>query len=157
MSKMDLVGRCGLYCGACGIYRAERDDPEYRKRLATHFNCPVEKVRCQGCSALTSDCWGFDCKFVKCLNAKGYQFCYECPEYENRSCEMFEKFAKEYLEEDGVDCRKNLAMIKDGKIEKWLNLSEKFYTCKFCGKPIVVGAKKCHHCEKEINLEDRNL
>jgi hypothetical protein len=152
MTNKNLVGRCGLYCGACTIYRIERDDQEWRKRFAERRNCAVEKVRCNGCGALTPDCWGYNCKFVKCLRGKGYEHCYECPEYETRTCEEFEKFAKSYLKEDGVDLRKNLAMIQAGKIDEWLKLSEELYTCKFCGKPTVAGAKKCHHCKREINL-----
>jgi hypothetical protein len=154
MNNQTLVGRCGLYCGACSIYRAQRDNQEYRSRLALRFNCPPEKVRCNGCGELTPECWGYECKFVKCLKWKGYEFCYECPEYENRTCQMFEEFSKNYLEEDGVDLRKNLAMIKEGKIDKWLKDSKRFYTCKLCGKPMVAGAKSCHHCKKEINLKE---
>lgn len=153
MNKQDLVGRCGLYCGACVIYRAERDDQEWRRKVAEHFKCPAEKVRCNGCAVLTPDCWGFECKFLKCLNEKGYQFCYQCPEYEKRTCEMFEKFSKIYLAEDGVDLRRNLKMIKEGRVEEWLDYSEKFYSCKFCGQPVTTRAKKCYHCKKEINLE----
>jgi len=153
MDNKNLIGRCGLYCGACCIYRAERDGQEYKKRLALRFDCPEEKVRCNGCGALTPECWGFDCKFVKCLKEKGYEFCFECPEYEQRTCEMFEEFSKNYLEEDGVDLRENLAMIKEGKMDEWLKLSERLYTCKFCGKPVAAGAEKCHHCKKEINLK----
>lgn len=152
MLNQTLVGRCGLYCGACSIYRAERDDPEYRKRLALRFDCPVEKVRCNGCGALTTDCWGYDCKFVKCLRGKGFEYCHECPEYQKRACQIYEEFSKNYLEEDGVDLRKNFEMIKAGKIDEWLRESKEFYTCKFCGKPTVAGAKKCHHCKREINL-----
>ncbi len=152
MTDKNLVGRCGIYCGACTIYRAERDDPEWRKRIADRYKIPPEKVRCQGCDALTPECWGNDCKFVKCLNGKGYQFCYECPEYEKGSCQIYEEFSKNYLGEDGVDLRENLAMIKSGKIDEWLKLSKEFYTCKFCGKPTAMGAGKCHHCKREIEL-----
>jgi hypothetical protein len=116
------------------------------------MNCPVEKVRCNGCGALTPDCWGYDCKFVKCLNTKGYQFCYECLEYKERTCRMFEEFSKNYFKEDGVELRKNFVMIKAGKIDEWLKHSKDFYACKFCGKPLVAGAKKCHHCKRETNL-----
>lgn len=150
MTNQALVGRCGLYCGACSIYRAEKDNPEYRNRLAARFNCPPEKVRCNGCGALTPECWGYECKFVKCLKEKGYEFCFECAEYEQRTCEMFEKFSRSYLEEDGVNLRKNLAMVKEGKIDQWLRYSKEFYACRFCGKPTVAGAKSCHHCKKEI-------
>jgi len=92
-----LVGRCGLYCGACGIYRAYKDDGELLKNILRCFKCPPEKVRCEGCMALTSQCWGNDCGIVQCLKIKGLDFCYECREYESMSCEKFEKLAKSYL------------------------------------------------------------
>lgn len=149
MNKQDLVGRCGLYCGSCVIYRAERDSPEKQKQLAEKWKCAPEKVRCNGCGALTSNCWGFDCKFVVCQNKKGYKFCYECPDYDSKICKMYEDLSKSYLEEDGVDMRKSLAMIKQGKIDDWLELMNGKYTCKFCGKPTMTGAEKCHHCEKK--------
>ena len=150
MDKSALVGRCGLYCGACVIYRAERDDPEWQKRLAEHFKCPPEKVSCQGCGVLTPNCWGNDCGMVKCLNEKGYEFCYECSEYEAKTCDKFEEIWKRYAEEDSVDLRMNLSRIKEGKVEEWLRESEKLYTCPHCGKPITTGAKKCHHCNLKL-------
>ncbi|KPJ53487.1 hypothetical protein AMJ39_04545 [candidate division TA06 bacterium DG_24] len=152
MDNRSLVGRCGLYCGACGIYRAQRDDQEWRKRIAEHFDCPAEKVRCDGCGALTPDCWGWDCKLVLCLNNRGHQFCNECPDYEQHTCEKFEKLAKRYLEEDGVDLRKNLAMIEEGRVDEWLADSKRLYACRHCGKPVTTGAKRCHHCGLEIDL-----
>jgi hypothetical protein len=152
MGIEDLVGRCGLYCGACGIYRAERDDQEWRKRLAEHFKCPIEKVRCAGCSALTPQCWGYECKIVKCLNENGYQYCYECSQYRERSCDEFEQLSRRYLEDDGVNLRENLAQIEAGKVEEWLRHSEQFYRCPVCRKPVMTGARKCHHCKEEVNL-----
>jgi Protein of unknown function (DUF3795) len=147
----ELVGRCGLYCGACVIYRAERDDPEMRKRFAERRNCPPEKVHCRGCGAVTPDCWGYDCKFALCLNEKGYRYCFECPHYDLAACEQFEEFAREYLD-DGVDLRANLTMIKKKKTAEWLKLSEKRFRCPHCRKPVVAGASKCHHCRKDIPL-----
>jgi len=66
MTNEDLVGRCGLYCGACSIYRAYKDNGEYLKRIATRFKCSPEKVRCEGCQILTPEFWGNDCKIVQC-------------------------------------------------------------------------------------------
>lgn len=148
-----LVGRCGLYCGACGIYRAYKDNGEYLKRIADYFKCPPEKVRCEGCQALTAECWGTGCKMVQCLNAKGYQFCYECPEYEKRSCEQYEKFSKNYLEEDGVDLRANLARIRAGDTDAWLKESEAKYKCRQCGKPLPTGRikRQCYHCGADLS------
>jgi hypothetical protein len=152
MVDRNLVGRCGLYCGACVIYRAYRDGGEYRQRLASAFECPPEKVRCEGCQALTQECWGNDCKIVKCLNVKGLQFCYECPDYERHTCEKFEKFSEDYLKEDDVDLRANLARIKAGDVDEWLKESKERFRCSYCGKPLPTNSlrKKCYHCGKEL-------
>lgn len=153
MVDRNLIGRCGLYCGACSIYRAYKDNGEYLKRLAEHFKCPPEKVRCEGCMALTPDSWGYDCKIVQCLRDKGLEFCYECNEYQNKTCEKFEKLAKPYLEEDGIDMRANLERIKKGEIKEWLLESEEKYQCPACGKPLPVGRMKrvCYHCGADLS------
>jgi hypothetical protein len=149
MNEKSLVGKCGLYCGACGIYRAQRDSEEWRNRIASNYNCMLEQVCCNGCGDLTSECWGDGCKIVLCTRAKGVSHCFECPEYESGSCEKFEDLSRSYLEA-GVDLRDNLVRIKEGKTEEWLEESRKKFTCKSCGSPIAVWNKKCHHCGDEI-------
>jgi len=146
------VGRCGLYCGACVIYRAHKDGGEYLKRVAEHFKCPPEKVQCEGCMVLTPDCWGYNCKIVKCLISKGLEFCYQCNEYRNGICEKFEKLAKGYLD-DGEDIRANLERIKKGETEEWLRESKELYKCAVCGKPLPVSRIKrnCYHCGANLS------
>jgi len=153
LANRNLVGRCGLYCGACAIYRAYKDNGEYLERLAKHFKCPPEKVRCEGCTALTPECWGYDCKIVQCLRNKGLQFCYQCNEYKNKTCEKFEKLAMPYLEEDGVNLKANLERIRKGEVEEWLRESEEKYRCPVCGKPLSTGAmqRKCYHCGADFS------
>ncbi len=153
MANRNLVGRCGLYCGACGIYRAYKDGGAYRQRLAAAFKCSPEKVRCEGCQALTPECWGNDCKIANCLNAKGLQFCCECPDYERHTCEKFEKFSRDYLKEDEVDLRSNLARIKAGDIDDWLKESKEKFRCPYCGDPLPTKSfgKKCYHCGRELS------
>jgi len=154
--NQNLVGRCGLYCGACAIHRAYKDDGEYLKQRAERFKCPPEKVRCEGCMALTPQCWGNGCKIVQCLNGKNLQFCYECDEFERRTCEKYEKLAKDYLE-SGEDMRANLARIKRGETEEWLRESEQKYKCPECRKPLSVYETKgkCHHCGADLSSKNR--
>ena len=149
MNDENLVGGCGLYCGACSIHRAYKDGGEYLKRLSEHFKCPPEKVKCEGCQVLTPTCWGNDCKIVQCTIAKGYRFCYECPQYQGRSCEEFEELAKRYLE-DNVDVRASLEKIKSGKVKEWLKESNKRFRCPHCKKPLPEGSKKCYHCGRKL-------
>jgi hypothetical protein len=152
LGDRSLVGRCGLFCGACGVYRAYKDGGEFRQRLADVFKCPPEKVRCEGCQALTPECWGNECEIVVCLNAKGLEFCYECSDFEGHTCERFEKFARDYLEEDDVDLRANLTRIEAGNVDEWLEESERKFRCPYCGKPVPTTSfrKKCHHCGEEL-------
>lgn len=156
MVNKNLVGRCGLYCGACGIYRAYIDDGDFLKKLAERFKCPQEKVRCEGCMALTSECWGNGCKIVQCLENKGLEFCYQCSEYGKDSCEKFVKLAQRYAK-IGVNVKANLERIKRGETEEWLRESENKYRCPFCGKPLpVYGTEgKCYHCGADLGDENK--
>jgi len=150
--NQNLVGRCGLYCGACGIYRAYKDDGEYLKRIADHFKCHPDKVKCEGCRSLMPDSWGYDCKIVQCLRAKDLEFCYQCDQYAKGSCEKFGKLAEGYAE-DGVDLRANLERIRDGEAERWLRESEKRFKCPECGTPLSVDAikRKCYRCGADLS------
>ncbi|HOA35847.1 MAG TPA: DUF3795 domain-containing protein [Bacillota bacterium] len=144
MPEVNLAGRCGLYCGACNIYRAQRDDASWRRRLASRFKCEEEQVCCNGCRALTGDCWGYNCKIVICLEEKGFDSCYLCPEHSG-NCEKFGKLAAGYLN-DGVDIRRNLAERAAAGLEAWLERAAEEYTCRSCGGPLTVGRTQCHHC-----------
>jgi hypothetical protein len=149
MDDMSLVGKCGIYCGACCIYRAERDGGVLVERLAAAFECPPDKIRCNGCGDLKPDSWSNDCDIVACLKDKGFGFCYECHEFENRSCEKYEDVAQRHLE-SGEDMRGALDMIRDGGPEEWLRESKARWTCGHCGNPLIGGRKECHHCHGQV-------
>jgi len=151
MEDENLAGRCGLYCGACTIFRADRDDGDFLTRVASYFKCPPEKVTCKGCQALTPDSWGYDCKIVQCLRSKGHDFCYQCSQYDAHACEKFEDLAKRYLE-DNIDVRTNLERIKAGKTVEWLKESQDRFKCPHCRKPLPEGSKKCYHCKQEFAM-----
>ena len=151
MVDANLVGRCGLFCGACGIYRAYRDGGEYRQGVAGHFEIPPEKVRCEGCQALTPECWGSGCKIVGCLDAKGLEFCYDCEEFAGQTCEKLEKLSEDSSGE-GVDLRANLMRIKAGDVDRWLEESDRRFRCSRCGEPLPTQLyrKECYHCGTKL-------
>lgn len=143
MADPSLVGRCGLYCGACGIYRAYRDNGEYLERVAESFECTPDLVRCEGCQDLTEDCWGHECKVLKCLKKKGLGSCHECDGLDG--CEMFLDLYDGY-KEIGVDLKQNLERIKSGDTLNWLEDQEEKWRCNACGKPISCHMEECHRC-----------
>ena len=145
-----LVGRCGIYCGACCIYRAQRDSPKLVEKLAAAFKTTPDKIRCNGCGDLTEGSWWIGCHVIECQDEKGYTYCFECPDFEADTCKQFKERAESYLEEDGVDMRRNMCLIRDGRIDEWLEESKRRYTCPHCGKPTIAGRKTCHHCEGDL-------
>ena len=119
----NLVGRCGIYCGSCIIYRAYKDSEQLRKHVAERENCKPEDVRCEGCQTVLTNGWeskewGKNCKMVNCLEAKGLEFCYECDIYPN--CEKFRDLADHCLEKHREDLVDNLSKIEAGEVEEWL-------------------------------------
>lgn len=147
--SLELVGKCGLYCGACSIYRAQRDDPHWQAELAREFKCKPEQVRCNGCGALTDACWGKGCPIVLCTAEKGYRYCYECPKYRADTCEAFGKLAERYLR-SGVDVRANLAQIESGATAEWLERCREKFSCPSCGQPVTVSARRCRVCGSNL-------
>lgn len=143
MADLSLVGRCGLYCGACGIYRAYRDGGDYLKKVAESFDCARDLVRCEGCQNLDSECWGHGCRIRNCMKDKGYSFCYECQGLD--SCDNYSELYEGY-KELGVDIRRNLQSIKSEGPEKWIEKQDRKWQCKSCGEPISCHMEKCHHC-----------
>ncbi|UCD92413.1 MAG: DUF3795 domain-containing protein [Methanobacteriota archaeon] len=149
MADLSLVGRCGLYCGACGIYRAYRDGGDYLKEVAESFDCSPQLVRCEGCQELTPECWGHNCKIVNCLRGKGFSFCHECSDL--KSCPKHSKLHEGY-EELGVDIKGNLERIKAGDAEGWVMEQESKWRCKSCGKPISCHMEECHQCGAKLDI-----
>lgn len=147
MVDLSLVGRCGLYCGACGIYRAYKDDGRYLQEVAESFDCSPELVRCEGCQNLTMNCWGHDCRIVSCLKERGFLFCYECGEIDE--CGQYSSLQEGY-KEIGVDLRQNLQRIESGDAKGWVEEENKRWRCGACQMPISYHMEECHHCGSKL-------
>ncbi len=69
VSDVNLVARCGLYCGACGSYL---------------------RGRCPGCRENVKAKW---CKVRTCCGERGYASCADCTDFADpRSCKDFNNF-----------------------------------------------------------------
>jgi len=155
MVNYALVGRCGIYCGSCALYRAYKDGGEYLRQKSKEWEMPIEQIRCEGCHALTPNCAGYECKIVRCLDSKGLEYCFECIEYEQHACEKYEEGARKCAE-NNVDLRTNLERIKAGETKAWLEECEDKFKCPSCGNPLpVLGWDKinCYHCG--VNLSNK--
>ena len=154
----NLVGRCGLYCGACIIYRAYKDADQLRQKIAEREKCRPQEIQCEGCQTVltngwNSNEWGKNCRIVKCLEARGLDFCYECDTYPN--CKKFREIADSCVRH-GENLMENLSKIESGKIEEWLEDEEKKWRCLKCGKPISMHLTECHWCGAKIGKEKQS-
>jgi len=150
----NLVGRCGLYCGACLVYRAYKDSEQLRQKIAKEEKCEPTDIRCEGCQTVLTDGWnskewGKNCKIVACLEAKGLSFCFECNTYPE--CEKFHYIA-DYLLKRGENLMENLEKIKAGKVEEWLEEEGEKWRCRKCGKPISAYLEECHLCGAKLRM-----
>ena len=150
-----LVGRCGVFCGSCVVYRAFKDSDQLRERIAKKQQCTVEDVRCDGCQTVLKSGWnvqkqwGRNCRIIKCLEAKGLKFCFECEIFPD--CKNYQMIYKPYLKA-GENLIENLERIKAGEVKEWLAEEEKKWICRECGNPISDSAK-CHWCEAKLKTK----
>jgi len=84
MANYELIAPCGLYCGACPLYKAA-SDPALAQKIAQRQNIPLEAASCAGCRPLQGHikimgepgCGTYDCA----INQRGVDFCYNCPDF----------------------------------------------------------------------------
>jgi len=97
--------------------------------------------------------WGKNCRIVKCLEAKGLDFCYECDIYPN--CKEFRALADHSLKY-GESLAENLEKTKAGEVEEWLEEEAEKWRCLKCGKPISRHLTECHWCGAKIGKEKQS-
>jgi hypothetical protein len=95
MTDATLAGACGLYCGACGIYRMHKDQDSERLEQAARevFHCQPEEIRCQGCGGPLDRHWSPECHLLACTRERGVTFCYECASF---PCDNLSAFSADH-------------------------------------------------------------
>ena len=142
----NLVGYCGLYCGACGIYQGrikqavqnlreviraygfDKIAPELAKwEPAFQHYAEFDKVldgfvkllgECPGCVAGGGDP---GCRVRECCRPKAFQTCAECDKM--GTCEILQRVAPE---------KKELSKIKGTGIDKWIEEMQRKVSAGYC-------------------------
>jgi len=148
MDNQPLVAVCGLFCGACTLYRARhdidrKDAPEIIKRTADRWKVAPEQLTCEGCLSdgpLTPYCAA--CAMKKCAAAKGITRCADCAGF---PCETITKFSN-----DGVphhaSVLKAVRRQKKIGIDEWYEEEFERVRCQLCGVSLDWYATVCHRC-----------
>ncbi len=144
MTSMNLVGRCGIYCGACPVYLGARGNDEAARYALEQWKVGEDQLRCEGCQGLTPECFGNGCGYRDCM--EGYEYCSRCPEH---PCERFDKF-EEWFNELGESLEENLRRIDAGEAEDWLGEQAERWRCPGCGEPFFWTQERCHSCGEPL-------
>jgi hypothetical protein len=139
-----LAAVCGLFCPACTIFIATREDPERLKKLAEITNLSIEDMKCYGCRAEKRIPYCEKCKMVKCVSEKGIYFCGECKEY---PCEDLKKFQSALPHR--IELWRDQERIKEVGYEKWFEEMIGHYSCRQCSTINSAYDITCRSCGAE--------
>ena len=146
MSK-NLAGRCGMYCGACEIYRAYKDAGKSRIEVAQKHGCLPAEVRCDGCRAVhiigwaRDPEWGRNCQILRCLKTQNVETCGDCSQISE--CDRWQSLAAE-CERQGINLKENLRQMKLLGMDAWVKKQDERWRCQQCGRPVAASFEDPH-------------
>ena len=150
--KKELLAPCGLYCGVCSIYIANRDNNlKFKEKLL-----PVTPFRSSGwcrCSTtgFLSDGIVFPvcrvCSIKKCCNGKGIEGCHQCDEF---PCKLINNFP---IPVGKKVILRAIPFWRENGTEEFVKQEEKRYHCPNCGNPLFRGAKRSNKCKVPVNID----
>lgn len=139
--NQQLVSPCGLYCGACGIYRATvSGDEQLKEKLARAYGDTPDKITCRGCLSGSVYWYCAVCAIKSCTREKGYTGCQQCDIF---PCEKIENFP---VPEGKSNILRAIPLWRELGTEAFIAAEEKRFTCVSCGAALFRGARKCRTC-----------
>jgi predicted RNA-binding Zn-ribbon protein involved in translation (DUF1610 family) len=148
MIQTELLAPCGLYCGVCGIYQADRDNNQkLKEKLAGAYGLTPEQISCSGCLSDHKFVYCQTCGIRSCVLAKGMEGCHQCNDF---PCSLIEAFPVP------VGKKVILRSVPERKIlgtDQWVREEEKRYQCPHCGEHLFRGVKRCGSCKEAVELD----
>lgn len=149
MSEEHLVTVCGLYCGACALYRALHEPDPVKKKttlkvIAERYGAPAEEIECDGCLAggkLAPYCR--NCQILHCATAReGVTRCADCADF---PCDIITSFNNDGMRHHAEVLDSIREQQKIG-VQAWLEKQDKRWRCPQCGTPSSWYARTCDKC-----------
>jgi hypothetical protein len=139
-----LAAVCGLFCEACSLYIATREEPARLTRLAAQFKLTEEEVACLGCRAGKRGPYCTTCHMATCARKRGVDFCSQCPDYPCAELQAFQAERPHRLE-----LWENLAQIREQGWQRWATDMRRHYACPACGTLNSAYDFQCRTCGTE--------
>jgi hypothetical protein len=143
-SDKKLAAVCGLYCEACTLFIATKEDPARLKGLAERFKISEEAMKCYGCRSDKRGPYCEICKMFDCAAERGIDFCIECTEY---PCNDLKQFQSERPHR--IELWDDLGRIGEIGYKNWLQEINENYTCPQCRSINSAYDLRCRKCGEE--------
>ena len=148
MIDLELLGVCGLYCGACYHYRASFPEGRHLLEKAAEQGKDIKEFTCLGCRSdklyMHPGC--AQCRIRDCAEQKGVRHCGLCREF---PCEIIGAF-----QSDGrvhhVPVFAQLEEMREKGPETWLRENKEKWTCS-CGARFSWYEVHCRACGEPVN------
>ena len=157
MENQELLGACGLYCGACKNYHAYSKGKNFTVTIDDFKGRQIEDVICKGCHSdlLQKHC--FECLIRLCALEKEIEHCGLCSDFPCEKSEEVYNRDKKYGARHCGTTYNNIKRLNDIGINKWLNEEGNFWKCE-CGESLEWYQTSCIRCGKpsQKSLKNRN-
>ena len=149
MTEEHLAAVCGLYCGACSLYRASHDHnlprlEEILQNMSSRRKTSRDDLYCAGCLSqgqLTSHC--LNCAIRLCPSGKpGVARCADCPDF---PCSRITDFNNDSVRHH-AEVLDNIRRMQKIGVKEWLNEQEEKWRCSLCGVSVEWYAQHCFRC-----------
>jgi len=147
-SDKTLAAVCGLYCEACTLFIATKEDPSRLKGLAARFQLSEEAVKCYGCRSAKRGPYCEKCKMCSCAAEREIDFCVECANY---PCDDLKQFQSEMPHR--IELWDDLEQIRSVGYKEWLENVRGNYTCPQCRSINSAYDSKCRKCGEEPSCD----
>lgn len=147
-SDKTLAAVCGLYCEACTLFIATKEDPSRLKGLAARFQLSEEAVKCYGCRSAKRGPYCEKCKMCSCAAEREIAFCVECATY---PCDDLKQFQSEMPHR--IELWDDLEQIRSIGYKQWLENIRGNYTCPQCRSVNSAYDSRCRKCGEEPSCD----
>jgi hypothetical protein len=154
MNDKSLLAPCGLYCGACSVrFAVKQNDLELLNMIKGSVNAylghpvEIEELACEGCLSDVVAVMCRECKMRDCALDKGFTHCSECDEV---PCEKITNFQNDgMIHHAEVVC--SIRRRQEIGESQWEKEQKERWKCEHCGEPVHWYAQTCKFCGKTLS------
>jgi uncharacterized protein YuzB (UPF0349 family) len=140
-TNLDLVGYCGLYCGACSFKLAyDEKDRVHLRGMPAKYAVP-EETPLQFCPGCRKDSASGGCTIRSCAEGRGLSHCGVCAEF---PCAKVTEFDQDGTPHHGESIA-NLRRLREVGEALWLEEERRHWTCP-CGAKRSWYLQECPEC-----------